>query len=265
MSEYLKDRERTMKLPSDEVIHKGHRQRMYKKLLRNGERSFEDYELLEMLLYSVIPYKDTSPMAKRLICAFDGLFGVFSAEAEALMRVPGVGKAVAELIISAGALFLPDGEVDEAALLSHRYDDYGKAGRFFVEYFSGVCEPTVAAAVFDNQMNMIAVDSFFKIDYGSGGVTAKPFIDFALKHRASVIMTAHLHPYGPLFPSLSDVATNKMLDRELSTAGVILAEHYIVSGDNYLGAMTSVKPSLMQSPELERFYRSKGEVNYEEP
>lgn len=243
---------------SDEDLHKGHRQRMYDKLRHNGERSFANYELLEMLLYSVIPYKDTSPVAKRLISYFGGVSGVLSASEEELTRVQGVGSTVARFISSVGALFQTD-EIDEALILERRYDDYNKAGEFFVNYFSGMTEATVAAAVFDNQMNMIAAETFFSLDYGSGGVNARPFIDFALKNRATVIITAHLHPYGPAFPTLSDIETNRVIDRELSTAGVILAEHYVVTGSEYLGAMTKIKPKFAQSPELERFYESKGE------
>lgn len=36
-------------------IHEGHRARMKKKLLENGERSLADHELLEVLLYYAIP------------------------------------------------------------------------------------------------------------------------------------------------------------------------------------------------------------------
>ena len=59
----------------DSRIHEGHRQRMRSKLLTHGQRIFDTYELLEMLLYHVIPYKDTNPISKRLLAAFgDGSF-----------------------------------------------------------------------------------------------------------------------------------------------------------------------------------------------
>ena len=45
-------------------IHKGHRQRMREKLVRAGDVAFNTYELLEMLLYYVIPYKDTNPISQ---------------------------------------------------------------------------------------------------------------------------------------------------------------------------------------------------------
>ena len=52
-------------------IHEGHRARMKKKLLENGERSLADHELLEVLLYYAIPRRDTNELAHRLLKQFD--------------------------------------------------------------------------------------------------------------------------------------------------------------------------------------------------
>ena len=55
----------------DEKLHAGHRARMRRKFLSYGPRIFDTYELLEMLLYYAIPYKDTNPIAKRLLMEFE--------------------------------------------------------------------------------------------------------------------------------------------------------------------------------------------------
>ena len=72
---------------ADSEIHSGHRGRMREKLLLHGARIFDTYELLEMLLYHSIPYKDTNPVAKRLLHRFGGLDGVFTASHEELCEV----------------------------------------------------------------------------------------------------------------------------------------------------------------------------------
>ena len=59
-------------------IHAGHRDRMRKKLVSFGSDIFNDHELLEMLLYSAIPCKNTNPIAIELIRRFSGLDGVLS-------------------------------------------------------------------------------------------------------------------------------------------------------------------------------------------
>ena len=89
----------------DKNIHVGHRQRMRSKLLIHGPRIFDTYELLEMLLYYVIPYKDTNPIAKLLLKRFSSLSGVFNAETEELTEVAGIGVRTAEYIRNLGELF----------------------------------------------------------------------------------------------------------------------------------------------------------------
>ena len=88
----------------DKDIHKGHRARMRSKLASYGPRIFDTYELLEMLLYYVIPVRDTNPVAKRLLAEFGDLDGVLSASMEELMAVDGIGAAAASYLITVGAL-----------------------------------------------------------------------------------------------------------------------------------------------------------------
>ena len=57
-------------MTEESSLHTGHRQRMREKLLSYGSDVMQSHELLEMLLYYVIPYKNTNPIAKRLILEF---------------------------------------------------------------------------------------------------------------------------------------------------------------------------------------------------
>ena len=79
-------------------IHEGHRARMKKKLLENGERSLADHELLEVLLYYAIPRRDTNELAHRLLKQFGSLRGVLSAPVQELACVSGVGQQAALLL-----------------------------------------------------------------------------------------------------------------------------------------------------------------------
>ena len=89
---------------TDKYLHRGHRSRMRRRFVENGARSLESHELLEMLLFHVIPYKNTNPVSKKLLLRFGSLDGVFSAEREQLLGVEGVGLAVANFIVAVGEL-----------------------------------------------------------------------------------------------------------------------------------------------------------------
>ena len=117
----------------DEKLHQGHRARMRDKFLKHGPDIFDTYELLEMLLYYAVPYKDTNPIAKRLLMRFGSLDGVLTADPSELAEISGIGKRAAELIVTIGRM-------PEALCLASDTDavihnDYDVAGARMVEYF----------------------------------------------------------------------------------------------------------------------------------
>ena len=140
----------------DKDIHKGHRARMRAKLEAYGPRIFDTYELLEMLLYYAIPYRDTNPIAKRLLAAFGSLDGVLSASKEELAKVDGIGEKCAELITLVGRVI-----VEDMSLSARRpvrvFDDYHDTGRFLVSHFeeSGA---SVCMMMLDSGMRLIGIE-----------------------------------------------------------------------------------------------------------
>ena len=99
--------------------------------------------------------------------------------------------------------------------------------------------------------------SVYDIDYDSGAVKAEPFINAAINSRAAVAIIAHNHPYGPPFPTVGDKATNNMMAEALTRSGVLLAEHYVVSGKKFVGFMNNLTMAFSQYSDVERFFESK--------
>ena len=94
-----------------------------------------------------------------------------------------------------------------------------------MRHFEGIKEPTVAMLVLGNNMNPLGIKNLYDLDYSSGAVRPEPCIEYALANRASIAIIAHLHPYGPLFPTAGDVATNNLIADALADASITLAEH----------------------------------------
>ena len=143
---------------ADSQIHEGHRQRMRAKILTHGQRIFDTYELLEMLLYYVIPYKDTNPVAKRLLAAFGSLDAVLSASVEELKAVNGIGDAAARFLTCVGAVSsVLDSEVRPTSKTD--FSDYSALGNYLVDYFSSQNYNGVAALFFDNNMRLFILQA----------------------------------------------------------------------------------------------------------
>ncbi len=81
-----------------ENLHAKHRERVRERFEREGALMLEEHVLLELYLFDVLPRVDTNPIAHRLLDRFGSLNGVFSAPYGELLKVRGVGPAVAAYI-----------------------------------------------------------------------------------------------------------------------------------------------------------------------
>lgn len=73
----------------------GHRERARQRFMRIGEEALEDYEMLELILFFVIPRQDTKALAKELLARFGSYSAVLSASPERLAEVKGIKGAAA--------------------------------------------------------------------------------------------------------------------------------------------------------------------------
>lgn len=239
-------------------VHKGHRQRMRRKFAEHGSRAFDTYELLEMLLYHVIPYKDTNPVSKNLLAELGSLDAVFEADRAELMRVEGIGMGACEFIESISELTAKR-HLEAAAKNAFRiYDDFDSVGDLLIQTFD-TTKQSVAMLLFDNRMGLIGSKVMYELDFESAAIKVEPFIDYAMLKRASIAITAHTHPNGPAFPTAGDVETNRMIMKELNRVGVSHVEHYVLSDGRYVGMLGRPRLMLSEPPsaELERFLNSR--------
>ncbi len=246
------------KIIADRNIHDGHRSRMRAKFISHGADIFETYELLEMLLYNVIPFKDTNPIAKRLLKAFGSLDGVLLADTEELMNVDGIGERAADYIRRIS--LIPDILEIEPLYDKTAFLNYRRTGEFFINYFRGVTEYKITLLLLDNDMLPLSLTDLYDVDCNSGAVTAGPFISEAIKEQASYAIMAHTHPFTSIFPCDGDRATTTIIKDALKSIGINLIEHYIVSGDQYNGIIERTDIYISAGSMIERFLNTKTNI-----
>ena len=76
----------------------GHRQRLRERFLKGGAEALQDYELLELLLFTAIPRRDVKPLAKDLIARFGSYAEVITAPVERLLSVKGLSDSSVAMI-----------------------------------------------------------------------------------------------------------------------------------------------------------------------
>ena len=73
-------------------IHEGHRKRMRKKIMLMPDSALTDHELLEAMLFYVIPRGDTNPLAHNIINTFGSVSAALEARTEP--RPQGLGSVL---------------------------------------------------------------------------------------------------------------------------------------------------------------------------
>ena len=216
-------------------VHAGHRARMRERYLRDGAETLATHELLEILLYHVIPQRDTNPTAHALLARFGSVEGLLDATKEELVEVEGIGERVAEFLIKnlRAARTVANAPLWETP--PPVYSDYKELGAYFVSYFEKAPAQATVAMLLDAGMHAITVMELAPLDYDSAGVRAEKAIAKAIALGASVVVLAHNHPHGPAYPTHGDIVSSQVMQRDFSDCGLLLLEHYVISGKDFVG------------------------------
>ena len=217
---------------------KGHRERVRKKFLENGFNGLEDYEVLELLLFYVIPRKDTKAIAKELIKKFKTLANVLKADTLELKTINGLGDVAITFLKMMGALpekiyedklknqkLIKDDKnkiTDKEVLLSFLRNKIGyeDVEKFYVIYLSS-----------SNEVIAFEESSSGTLDRSS--IYPREIYKRVIMENAKSIIIAHNHPSGNTCPSKCDIDITNEIAKGLKNFGALLIEHIIITRDSY--------------------------------
>lgn len=226
-------REERPEIPEEKEnrLNEGHRGRLRERFRKEGGfDSFQDHEILELLLTYGSPRKDTKDLAKQLLRLFGSLKGVFETPAQQLMKVDGLGEVQATLLgmMMPMARKLRQCEMESPRQIANRRElEHYCTGMLMgkrIEEFWVICV-NAQCRVLGQQM----------ISTGSlSEVSAYPrlVMEAVLNFNAHSVFFCHNHPGGTCGPSPEDIATTLQLQRMLSSVDVLVLDHLIVAGSN---------------------------------
>jgi DNA repair protein RadC len=215
---------------TDAPHYLGHRQRLRKKLLRDG-RALADYEVLELALATILPRRDTKPLAKKMIEQFGSLKDALMARPDQLETISGIGPAAMAHWALTQELFARMGEARtrSGAPLSDPADvaraAMARIGSKGVEEFWG--------AFLDSRNRVIAWEQVSKGTVNATPVFPREIMATALRLEATALILVHNHPGGDPTPSAEDVALTLQIKETARGLDIRVLDHLVVTDHDY--------------------------------
>lgn len=213
------------------LIHSGHRQRLKDTALATNLAGMSSYQVLELLLYYAMPYRDTNDLAHALIEHFGSLPAVLNADYQSLLEVKGIGPHAATLLTLMPALFRryqQDLAAKNATLLNREqtiaYIRNLFIGKSYEEFYM-IClnsQYRVLQPVMLNRGSLSEVTVYPRIA-----------VEVALRHKAKYVILAHNHPGGSMQPSANDVKLTDKISGLLAELSIRVLDHLVISGESY--------------------------------
>ena len=220
-------------------IHDGHRERLQQHFREKGIDGFTTVTTLEFLLQFAIPRRDTNPIAHALLDKFGSLHGVFSAKAEELCDVPGVGPRVADLITLIPQI-MRKSAVDSAAERD-RLPDRDAVIAYLQPRFLYEQEEIAILLCLDPQQRVIKCVEVARGVVDGVKLDIRQILVLALEMKSSSVVLAHNHPDGPKYNSREDDMATRELLRVLHTVSIYFQDHLIFTPEgcfSYRGSGT---------------------------
>jgi DNA repair protein RadC len=209
----------------------GHRDRLRARFLQTGGDTLPDYELLELVLFRLIPRRDVKPIAKELLRRFGTFAEVLAAPPARLMEVDGIGETVVTdlKVVEAAARRLVKGDVAKRQVLSSWASviDYCRAAMAFMD------REQFRLLFLDKRNGLIAdeVQQSGTVDHTP--VYPREVVKRALELSASALILVHNHPSGDPTPSPADVKMTREIMEIAKPLGITVHDHIIVGREGH--------------------------------
>lgn len=210
----------------------GHRARLRERMLKEGISGFQDHEVLELLLFQYLPYRDTNKIAHSLIAKFGDISGVLAASPEQLMTVKGISKVTACNIAMLKEVLVRCRRNEASKMNLASLSSIVQYANTLVE--DNYCEKLVAVYV-DHATNYIFSEEFASQTISKVSVDIKQIVASAMRTNAAGVIIFHCHINGECKPSDADKDFTRQLFVALTSMDMVLLEHIIFnnSGDYF--------------------------------
>lgn len=210
--------------------HSGHRKRLRDRAEKYGIGSLEDHEFLELLLFYVVPRKNTNPIAHELIDRFGSLGKVFSAPIDELMDA-GLSKRAANWLHCLPSFAQMHRDYYERSGNPESVDDE-KIRDYVKKQCSELSHGSILVVILSAGGQVLFSDSF-KASPDDEPTVLRQICGAAVKDNAYFAVLAHVRS-DSIGPDAHDCFMTQSYSRAFSIIGIKLRDRYHVTKDSCL-------------------------------
>ncbi len=204
----------------------GHRDRLRERFVTNGAASLQDYELLELILFRILPRRDTKPIAKAMLDRFGSFSETLGAPAHLLEEIDGLGPtAITDLkVILAAAQRIGRDAIQERPVLA----SWTAVIEYCTAQMAYETKEQFRILFLDKKNKLIAdeVQQVGTVDHTP--VYPREVIKRSLELSATALILVHNHPSGDPQPSTADIQMTRQIADIAKPLGIVVHDHIIV-------------------------------------
>lgn len=210
----------------------GHRARLRKRLLDGGAEALADHEVIEYLLMTAIPRRDTKPIARTLLKRFGSLAGVFNADPAALANHPGMGEtsAAALRIVALATRRLARTQLTNQPVLG--------SWQALIDYLTvdmaHLTVERVRVLYLDSKNRLIRDEHVSEGSIDEAAIHPREVIHHAMNLGAAALIIVHNHPSGSPEPSRADIQITNRIAEAGRLMGISVHDHVIIGREGHV-------------------------------
>jgi len=202
------------------------------KLLRFGEASLTDAELMAIFLVTGVRGRTAVDIAKNLLIENGGLKKLLRLPPKTLIAAPGIG--LAKYAALKAAIELGRRYLEEHLKIGETLNSSAATQKFLAHRLRDCPNEVFACLFMDTHFRLIRFEEMFQGTINSANIYPREIVRRGLLYNAAKVILAHNHPSGKAIPSLADKEVTILIKQALLMVDIEVVDHIIVGDpDNF--------------------------------
>mgnify|MGYP004003805551 FL=1 len=196
------------------------------KLLKFGEASLSDAELLAIFLRTGVKGKSAVELAQDLLDQFGSIHNLLNASEAEFCQGKGLGQA--KYVHLRGVLEMAKRHFESGLTKGDAFTKPEQIAQYLNLHIGNLSRETFVVLLLDQKHQLIERVNLFTGTLNQASVYPREVVKTALEKNACAVVLAHNHPSGDPKPSQADIDITKQIQKALSLIDVRVLDHIII-------------------------------------